>query len=273
MITGLNDTPETGEMPEPQDGRDAATNLPMIDILRSVHPVLMVSSDDSTALSSYQFWGTAFAVAPGVFLTANHVVTHESQRDDIFSVGAFGGSGADEAMRGAKVEDIERFPDIDLAILHCAVARGVPIFASWLKTRLQVLSDVAAFGFPHATEMNAGESKITAVFRAFKGHVITIRGFERLPRRPAVYELATHLPIGMSGAPALWHFNGGLHLVGIVLGEDVIHYRGLENRAGIVLPTDTFVGIYSQRLGKHLGELVKVAVLGVRLPPAKQAET
>ena len=60
------------------------------------------------------FHGTAFCLAPNLFLTAAHVF-REAQGDGEVAVARFTPGN----FHGVAVQDSERFDDIDLALLHC----------------------------------------------------------------------------------------------------------------------------------------------------------
>ena len=69
-----------------------------------------------------------------------------------------------------------------------------------MADRVQVLTDLSAFGYPHAVTRANDTEHFKVVYRAYKGHVITTRGFWRLPAEPAVYEISCRFPEGLSGA-------------------------------------------------------------------------
>jgi hypothetical protein len=87
-------------------------------------------------------------------------------------------------MGAARVNDLETWVDRDLALLFCN-AQDVTVLNHWLIERVQVLTDLSSFGYPHAVTKSAGGDRLDVVFRAYKGHVITVRGFDRLNGSPA----------------------------------------------------------------------------------------
>jgi hypothetical protein len=101
-------------------------------------------------------------------------------------------------MGAAQVNHFEAWVDRDLALLFCD-AQDVTPLNQWLIERVQVLTDLSSFGYPHAVTKSAGADRLDVVFRAYKGHVITVRGFDRLNGSPAVYEISCPFPQGMSG--------------------------------------------------------------------------
>lgn len=168
-------------MPEP----------PHIDIFNTVFPVAATVTDEPGELARADFFGTAFCVAPGVFMTAAHVALAAQDRGHITIAGP---TGQGMPMGGARVSSFESWPDHDIALLYCnAPATALNV---WMTHRVQVLMDMSSFGYPHAVTRASDHEDFEVVFRAYKGHVITTRGFERLPNKPAVYEVSTAYPEG-----------------------------------------------------------------------------
>jgi hypothetical protein len=231
-----------------------------IDIMRTVLPVVAVTRDAGDAggelqLAQPNFFGTAFAVAEGVFVTADHVVASiEALEGAEPGLGGFGGSA--KQLVGARVANVERFSELDVALLHCPV-KGVTILNKWLRRRVQVLTDLSTFGYPHAIDRVNEFENFSCVFRAYRGPVVTVRGFDRLPPLlPACYEVMCRLPEGMSGAPAVVSAGGELAVAGVVIGEHPLELGGVENRVGIVIAADELVRVRSEVLGKRLFELL-----------------
>src|SRR6185369_8286483 len=118
------------------------------------------------------FFGTAFAVAQGIFMTAAHVVEAARQHGQLSLAGP---TGEPAAMGGAKVDHFEVWPERDVALLFCNAPATV--LDLWLTNRVQVLTDLSAFGFPHAITKSNNHEQFDVLFRAYKGYVITSRGF------------------------------------------------------------------------------------------------
>ena len=57
-----------------------------------------------------------------------------------------------------------------------------------------------------------------------------------------------------------------MFLVGMVLGEAVVTYGGVENRVGIAMPTLQLAICKSVRLGKRLGELIQAVAVSPARP-------
>jgi hypothetical protein len=228
-----------------------------IDILQTVFPVVAIAPGQDTELARPDFFGTAFAVGAGVFLTAAHVVRAAAEHGQVALGGPTSGSAG---MGGVKVENWDVWPDRDVAILFCSARPPHPLDI-WLAKPVQVLTDLASFGYPHAVTRANEHEHFEVVFRAYKGHVITTRGFDRLPGKPAVYEVSCAYPEGLSGAPVLLHHDGTLAVAGVVLGSDSVTYGGIEHRVGIAMMSDAILNFASETLGGPLERILKLAAL------------
>ena len=129
-------------------------------------------------LSRGEFYGTAFGITGEHFLTAWHVWDAASHNGDV----AIGRLGPPQPLIQL-VDDVDEYPDIDLALLHC---RGLD--AEILPVTFEALpwfADVAAMGFPFGMEVarTRGESHVYQL-RAFKGHVVNRCGLTILDARP-----------------------------------------------------------------------------------------
>jgi len=225
------------------------------DMFRAIFPVAAVKPSTSGELTEQRFYGTAFAIAPGLFLTAAHVMrTAQAQGLPVI---AGPRSSGDEPLGVAQIPEWELWPN-DVALLHCPVKDKVTLFDKWRHTRCQVHDELFTFGYPHAITRVDGEDRLSVTFRGYKGHVVTTRGFERLPSKPGVYEVCSPFPEGLSGAPVLWRHEHDVFLVGMVLGEETVRFGRVRNRVGIALPVDEFINCRSQRLNQSLGHLVSV---------------
>ena len=239
-----------------------------IDILRSVFPVA-ATTEEGKELTHADFFGTAFAVCPGVFLTAAHVV-QEAQNAGAVTLCAPIGPGDGHPMGGKAVDAVEIFPDHDVALMFVQ-ATAQTVFDVWRLHPAQVLSDLSTFGYPHATTMEESDKRIDVAFRAYKGHVITIRTFERLPSRPAVYECSCVFPGGLSGAPLLERVptrdnatgeeSFTIAVAGVVIGSSTVEYGGIEHRVGIAVTGDQVLNLRSERLGGKLGDKLPLNVV------------
>lgn len=236
----------------------SSKDLPHINVFETVFAVAAVKAAGTPELSRRDFFGTAFSIGPGLFLTAEHVIA------GALSAGlptlAYG-AGPGQPLRALSVRHADRWPGSDVALLHTdpAVAPAHAV-VDWAAQRIQVLEDLAAFGFPHAVSRETPD-RLDVIFRAYKGGIVTTRRITDFSDKPFVYEVGTPFPLGMSGSPALWLAPGGrLILAGMVLCDAVVQYGfdhdRVEYRSGVVIATESMVGLYSEHLGKHLGEIV-----------------
>jgi hypothetical protein len=92
------------------------------------------------------FHGTAFCLAPNLFLTTGHVL--RDARDDGEQVATARLTPGD--FHGVIVQDSELFEDIDLALLHCP-GLGAQILP-FIFQPLPFLADVCAAGFAFGFE-------------------------------------------------------------------------------------------------------------------------
>jgi hypothetical protein len=214
-----------------------------IDILKTVFPVVATETNNPGELTRADFFGTAFAVGRGVFMTAAHVVEEARLHGSLTLAGPTGQG----AMGGVRVDHFEVFPERDIALLFCNAPATV--LKLWLTNRVQVLTDLSAFGYPHAVTKSNHEERFNVLFRAYKGYVITSRGFDRLPGTPAVYEVSCPFPQGLSGAPVLLSMGDNLAVVGVVVGVDTVEYGGVPQNVGIAMIADQITGLSSDRLG------------------------
>lgn len=230
-----------------------------IDIMKTVFPVA-ARKPGTREFTRPDFFGTAFAVAPNIFVTAAHV-WHNAAADGEPCITGGSPSGP---LGAAFIDAHELFDDIDVAIVRTSTRPDVTLLTSWLATRVQVLTDLIAFGYPHAVTLDhEDKEQWNAVFRAFKWSVIVVRGFDRLPQSPAVYEVSTPFPEGLSGAPILWAHDDRLVVVGIVIGRQTVIYAGEEQRAGIGLVADQLLNRHSDLLGGIFGEKLGLQLYGV----------
>lgn len=245
--------------------RKGTVRQPMIDILQAAFAVTAVKAPGVPAIQRPDFFGTAFAIGPGLFLTAEHVIAGAAAAG--LPTLAYG-NGPGHPLQALAVRSADRWPGSDVALLHTSPAFTPqhPIL-DWAGQRIQVLQDVAAFGFPHAVSRETPD-RLDVTFRAYKGGIVTVRRLDGLADRPVIYEVATPFPIGMSGAPALWLAPGNrMILAGMVLADAVVQYgfdeTRVEYRAGVAIATESLAELYSETLGKRLGDLVRAVGWGL----------
>jgi len=232
-----------------------------IDIQRTVFPVASMKRGQKE-LTRGDFWGTAFAIRSDLFLTAAHVVQNATAEGEVW----LGGPTTTGLPMGfAPIRDFELWPDLDVALLRSEKPLPVTVLNEWLTSRVQLLQDLSAFGYPHATTIEREEERVDVVFRGYKGHVITTKGFRRLPGAPAVYEVSCPFPVGLSGSPVLWPKDNHLLVAGVVIGTDNIFYSGVEQTPGIAIAADEIARTESSLLGGVLGEKAPLMPIGIEV--------
>ena len=250
---------------------DSAMTHYRIDIMKTVLPVA-ARRPGTQELTRPDFFGTAFAVAPNIFLTAAHVWHNAAKDGEPIIAGSSGGG----SIGAAFVEAQELHDDIDIAIIRTNTKPAVTLLTNWLghprpngpTQRVQILTDLITFGYPHAVTYDfQNRERWNAVFRAFRGHVIVVRSFDRLPHAPAIYEVSTPFPEGLSGAPLLWSWDNKLVVVGVVIGRDSVIYAGEEQKAGIGLVADELLYRPSALLGGPFAEKLGLGLYGIGFDP------
>jgi hypothetical protein len=88
-----------------------------IDIFQTVFPVVATVPGEDTELARAEFFGTAFGVAPGVYMTAHHVASAAAAHGELALVG---GPSSQPMMGGAKVDHWESWPERDVALVYCS---------------------------------------------------------------------------------------------------------------------------------------------------------
>jgi hypothetical protein len=155
--------------------------------------------------------GSAFALSPGLFMTAAHVL--DGDRKD-FSLGTRVGTGPYQ-FKVWPVLDWDLIAGADVALVACDLphARCLP----WYTKEVDMLTDVLAFGYPFAVDLH----NLRLRARAMKGHVVCAddAGATELPGVPRIYELSFQSPRGLSGAPLLLPTKQGLLVGGVVVAN------------------------------------------------------
>jgi hypothetical protein len=232
-----------------------------IDIQQTVFPVASMRPGKKE-LTRGDFWGTAFAIRNDLFLTAAHVVQNAIAEGELW----LGGPTTEGTPMGfAPIAEHELFLDLDIALLRSDRPLAVTVLNEWLASRVQLLQDLSTFGYPHATTIELEEERIDVVFRGYKGHIVTTKGFRRLPGSPAVYELSCPFPIGLSGAPVLWPKDDHLLVAGVVIGTDNISYSGVAQTPGIAVVADEIARVHSSLLGGVLGDKAPLVAVGIEV--------
>lgn len=199
-------------------------------------------------LASPVFFGTAFPILPGVFVTAAHVV--RAARDSGGKV-AFCRTGPRRSEIPSAVhlvDDVELFDGLDLALVKCAGHSNlVPL--PLLFEPLDVLTPVTAVGFAVGVDVQYQ----TFVHRAFAGHIVTRRGLYHLqPDQPPGYELSFVTPPGLSGAPLVIRTADGAFVAGHIVHWWRVELEGAEYRFGIAVASEALIGVTSAIVGGSL---------------------
>lgn len=145
-------------------------------------------------------------------MTAAHVVRSAAAHGQ-WTIG--GPTPGQPMLGGVAVQEWEIYPERDVALMFCK-SGALTLLNVWMINRAPVITDLSAFGYPHAVTKSIEGDRLDVVFRAYKGHVITTRGFDRLPGKPAVYEVSCPYPEGLSGAPVLIRAGNGIAVAGVV---------------------------------------------------------
>ena len=235
---------------------------PFIDITQTVFPVVALHPEEDGQMAYPDFFGTAFCVSPGVFMTAAHVAREAAAAG---ALGVAGPAGEGAPLGAARVKEYEIWEERDIALLHCKTPELTKL-DTWMTNRAQVLTDVSSFGYPHAVTWTPDGQQLNVTFRAYKGYIITTRGFDRLPNSPAVYEVSCPFPKGLSGAPVLMTHEDKLIVLGVVIGVDTVTYGGVKQNDGIGLVGEEIVGLRSKVIDGPIAD--KLGFEGVHLGPS-----
>lgn len=193
-------------------------------------------------------FGTAFPIAPGLFMTANHVLTDALADAGTDGVVALFRKGPTQIESGP-VTQHEAIPSLDLALLACPhFKRLEPLPADF--TPLDIFVPVSAAGYPYAVD----SERLSFVPRGFAGHVVTRRELYHLPAQPPGYEVSFPAPRGLSGAPLIVRDRiAGARCVGTIIEN--WKYASGDFIAGIAIASEAFLSIESKLLGRPLAHL------------------
>ncbi len=177
-------------------------------IFKSVCPVARKRERASVGKSAHDICGTAFALAPRLFMTAAHVLNGPAEEFSLCTKIREG-----PGLTAWPVIDFELFSDIDVALVECDLPH-VDMF-SWHTQELDMLTDVIAMGYPFAID----EADLFGRARALKGYVVCAdtAGASEISGKPRIYELTFQSPRGLSGAPLLVPTAQGLRVAGVMI--------------------------------------------------------
>jgi len=210
------------------------------------------------------FFGTAFPIRPGVFVTAAHVV--RAARDSGGKVAVYRTGPRSREVPSAVhcVDDIELFDGLDLALVKCAGHANL-VSLPLLFEPLDVLTPVTAVGFAVGIDVQYQ----TFVHRAFAGNVVTRRELYHMkPQQPPGYELSFVTPPGLSGAPFVIRTADGDFVAGYIVHWWRVELEGVEYRFGIAVASEALLSVTSAIVGGSLAE-----ALGTEPRPLGPAST
>jgi len=196
-----------------------------------------------------EFHGTAFCLAPDLFITAAHVYEAALAAGPV----ALARLGPPE-QQVQLVRDAETFPDVDLALMLCPNLRAEILPLSFEP--LTWLTDVFAIGYAFGLEVaaNNGEPHVYHL-RAFKGHVVTRRGLTHLRGVPPGYELSFPPPPGLSGAALLVpQDETSAAVIGVVLTHHTAELAGRRMDLGLAVDSEELLTIESRLVGGSIAE-------------------
>ena len=168
----------------------------------------------------HMIFGTAFALAPDLFLTAGHVTLSAASAGDV-ALAQLGGSP--DGSHFELVDECEVFDEIDVSMLRC---KGFELPGLNMEfEKLPIFTEVRSIGFA----LGLDPQFHSYVPRGFAGQIVSGHQLFNWRGQPLVYELSFAPPMGMSGA-ALIPGSGPLRAAGIVIGS------ALRARAEISCP-------------------------------------
>jgi hypothetical protein len=196
---------------------------------------------DAFELNFGLFHGTAFCLAPDLFVTAAHV--YEAARGD----GEVALARLTKAhVQAQTVRDVEVYEHLDLALLRCPNLGAEILPVSFAPQSF--LTEVVTYGYPFGLEMP------NYYLRAFRGHVVTRRTLTILPGAPPGYELSFVPPPGLSGAPLLLPVAGGEMVTGVVLKHHKAEFQDRSMELGLALDIEEVLTLDSRILGGTIAQ-------------------
>ncbi len=202
-------------------------------------------ADGQFHLERGEFHGTAFCIAPGIFITAAHV--YEAALAD-GSV-ALARLGPDTSIHF--VNDADVFPDVDLALMHCPGLEAEVM--NFVFGPLPFFREVFSIGYAFGSEiaMTPGQPHVYHL-RAFKGHVVTRRGLTGLPGVPPGYEVSFVPPPRLSGAALLIQQGEDTAVAGVVQTHHTAELAGRRMDLGLAVDSQELLTLHSRLVGGSL---------------------
>ena len=201
-------------------------------------------------LKRAEFHGTAFGMAPGIFVTAGHVyeAAVAAGKVALFRL-------TPEDPNGQFVEDAQLFKHVDLAILY-SPNLNAEILPFTFSPPLNYLDNVAALGYAFGLTLSRPPDPHVYVMRGFKGHVVTRRGLTELPGVPPGYEVSFVPPPGLSGAPLLVFAKDGPLVAGIILQHHTAELAGRRMDLGLAVDAEELLTLSSHIVGGSVAKEV-----------------
>src|SRR5579862_6097695 len=156
-----------------------------VKLFNMVFPVISMRKNPATGrveTATNQIYGTAFPIAPGLFMTAEHVASAAAADGRVCVSRIPSNPGAQMPSYPARACYV--FPEFDVGLLVIDVPDAVPVPLVFDQP-LDNLQDVETTGFPLAVD----PEWLRVVPRSFKGSVVTRRTVFEKPGQPAGYEL------------------------------------------------------------------------------------
>lgn len=220
-------------------------------------------------------YGTSFPIAPNIFVTANHSVAEPQDKERYLAFGF----EEDGRIRFTTIKAVDRFEEIDIAIVetHLSIP-GMAIY-KWLDGQADMITDIISVGYGFSLRA-VDELKVFSQ-RAFKGYIISIVYFCDFQKKFNAYQLSFRAPKGQSGASVfvrdLFSNVPQKSIIGVVVGNRVesitcgdsegTHTEVIKegkntetvttveaSQFAIVVPTTEILPLHSEILGKTVRE-------------------
>lgn len=164
-------------------------------------------------------YGTAFPIAPNVFVTANHSVSNPPAGQYI----VLGYELEGGRIGVTAIKALDRFDYLDIAIVETYQSIPNTTLYKWYDGVVPMVTDVMTVGYAYS--LNNFKEFNTFSQKAFKGYVVGIIPFRFFDQQNkfSAYELSFQAPKGQSGAPVLIR---DLHskipngtIIGVIIGS------------------------------------------------------
>lgn len=217
-------------------------------------PIFALKRDaDGAQTTSPVIYGTAFPIAPGVFLSAGHVL-RDASADGVPVLSRIPSPSGPRLFQPFRLQ-FNIFTGIDLAVLKCeGLADIVPLPLDFDRT-LTIGDEVSALGFPVAVDAEW----VSVVHRGFRGHVITRREFYHLNGQPPGYELSFPAPRGLSGAPLVSRITGYHECYGYVVQQGTLGTAGEPTPVALAVDIKAILSVpaLAQLFGRPVWDIVR----------------